>query len=549
MGYFWHLSIIGKWEEAKEQKAILDIRKSELPRSLSRLGKLEYDYARFLFWQDELREEEIEATKSQAEKGINSFVTRSIPRLHGKWLLEQGRYAEAISQLRNAAQLSRKKGRPSAGAESWLALAEFRSKSMSLPIARKVATRLARSKNISYRPLAELWLALDNQEKARKYAGEAYQWACADGEPYVHRYELEQSQLLLKRLGEEVPNLPDYDSNNSPLSKWEEEIRAVVPELKKRWENELKAKPHVYINIAAVDAAIKNASPLNSQAMPSYDFTNQPWHNQPFPMDESCSYQTLMRNDKVIDVAILVATPVELLQVVRLLKPLHDKEHILKIAYKQETYYLGIFGCFRTAVCKTMMGSDGVAGSMLVTNAIALVWKPRVIIMVGIAFGANREKQKPADVMVASSIYPYESQRINANEEPTLRNSMPITSTTLLNRFDNAHDWVFHRPDGTPVGKHIGRLFSGAKLIDDPKFKKKLLVHDTTAIGGEMEGAGVWAAAVRNFVDWILVKSVCDWADGSKDDTLQEMAAASAASLCHHVLSDAQALDGLSRPR
>ena len=32
-----------------------------------------------------------------------------------------------------------------------------------------------------------------------------------------------------------------------------------------------------------------------------------------------------------------------------------------------------------------------------------------------------------------------------------------------------------------------------------------------------MEGTGVYAAAYRNKVDWILVKAICDWADGNKD--------------------------------
>jgi nucleoside phosphorylase len=27
---------------------------------------------------------------------------------------------------------------------------------------------------------------------------------------------------------------------------------------------------------------------------------------------------------------------------------------------------------------------------------------------------------------------------------------------------------------------------------------------------------GVYAAALRNNVDWIIVKSICDWADGRK---------------------------------
>ena len=38
------------------------------------------------------------------------------------------------------------------------------------------------------------------------------------------------------------------------------------------------------------------------------------------------------------------------------------------------------------------------------------------------------------------------------------------------------------------------------------------------AIGGEMEGIGVYAAAAKERVDWIVVKSICDWGMGENDD-------------------------------
>jgi nucleoside phosphorylase len=37
-----------------------------------------------------------------------------------------------------------------------------------------------------------------------------------------------------------------------------------------------------------------------------------------------------------------------------------------------------------------------------------------------------------------------------------------------------------------------------------------------------MEGVGLYAAAQKHGVDWILAKSVCDWADGKKRDQERE---------------------------
>ncbi len=54
-----------------------------------------------------------------------------------------------------------------------------------------------------------------------------------------------------------------------------------------------------------------------------------------------------------------------------------------------------------------------------------------------------------------------------------------------------------------------------------------------------MEGVGVATCAERAKHEWILVKAICDWADGEKDKTDSDhgFAAASAVSFVQHVLS------------
>ncbi len=51
-----------------------------------------------------------------------------------------------------------------------------------------------------------------------------------------------------------------------------------------------------------------------------------------------------------------------------------------------------------------------------------------------------------------------------------------------------------------------------------------------------MEGAGLYTASERKKVDWILVKAICDWADGRKDDTYQQLAAENAVRFLVYVL-------------
>lgn len=250
-------------------------------------------------------------------------------------------------------------------------------------------------------------------------------------------------------------------------------------------------------------------------------------------------------DNKSADIVIMTATTIELQQVLKLLEPREFQSEIIRTPFEQGTYYIGKFGAFNAVVTKSTMGDTGPSGSTLATAASLTAWKPYALIVIGIAFGANPKKQRIGDVLVAADIMPYDVQKIG--DAVQYRAPIPPAGDTLLNRFEHAFNWQFKGPNNKNVGVHLGRLLSGSVLINNPAFKAALLADHPTAIGGEMEGAGIWAAAQRNKTEWIVVKSICDWADGKKNDKFQALAAASAASLCHYVLSDPHALHGLKK--
>jgi nucleoside phosphorylase len=276
---------------------------------------------------------------------------------------------------------------------------------------------------------------------------------------------------------------------------------------------------------------------------PHYDYEGIDWHDTKLPQIKSVRLEDIP-NKIDMQLLLITATENELRQVLRLLEPFENEEEILKVVTEYETYYLGKFGAFAASVVRSGMGSMGPLGSALTANAAIKLWKPSAVIVVGIAFGINKAKHKPADVLIAERLALYENQRISS--EIVSRGSIPITGLSLLNRFKNAIDWSFERPDGTKVKMHVGQMLSGNKLIDDPSFKQELIKMFPDSIGGEMEGAGVFDACSRARIEFIVVKGVSDWADGKKHDGYQEMAAASATSLAHHVLSEENAMDGLS---
>jgi hypothetical protein len=126
--------------------------------------------------------------------------------------------------------MTREAGLYDARLEILLALAWFRLGQ--LPDARQEAVRLSSASGRAQLALAELWHALGDAERAAGHARAAYRWAWADGEPYVHAYELGRATDLLNQLGAEIPVLPAYDPAQDPPLAFEGEVRAVIEELR-----------------------------------------------------------------------------------------------------------------------------------------------------------------------------------------------------------------------------------------------------------------------------------------------------------------------------
>lgn len=225
--------------------------------------------------------------------------------------------------------------------------------------------------------------------------------------------------------------------------------------------------------------------------------------------------------------------------------PLDGEESILQGALSSITYRIGMFGNYCAAYTESTMGSLGRQGATLTTERVINELKPKAVFLLGIAFGIDSNKQKLGDVLIAESIFPYELQKLN-NDFAIHRGQSVPCGHTLSERFRMRRaDW---KPiiDGKliEVNVHQGLVLSGEKVINNKEFKDALVKEFPTAIGGEMEGAGAYSA-VNPPTEVILIKSICDWADGSKDDNAQPFAAFTAVSLAKYVLSKPDVLHPL----
>jgi hypothetical protein len=227
---FLQLARSGQWADARAIWDRLDPMGRNWSRYAYRRGDAEHDYAQFRFWQGDLSEEHLAQAEQLAISGKNRPIVRLLHGLRGGWRLERGEWALAAESLREAVSMARAIGQTDPAAETQLALAQFHLGQLVNP--RREAEQLANAKWVSYRALADLWLAIGDREQAKTYALAAYRWAWADGEPYVHRYELNKARALLQTLGVTFPNLPPYDPAKDEKFPGEDEVAAAIEKLR-----------------------------------------------------------------------------------------------------------------------------------------------------------------------------------------------------------------------------------------------------------------------------------------------------------------------------
>jgi nucleoside phosphorylase len=170
------------------------------------------------------------------------------------------------------------------------------------------------------------------------------------------------------------------------------------------------------------------------------------------------------------------------------------------------------------------MGSGNLGAMQQTVDKAIRALDPGAVIAVGIAFGVKK-KQNIGDVLASRQLRPYDLQR--AGEAIVLRDDKPHAATRLINHFGN-----FAQTEWKGAKIRQGVILTGARLIDDIDYRDQLVKLESEAIGGEMEGAGLYVSSHEHKVDWIVIKAICDWADGKKrykKDDRQKLAAKNAA--------------------
>lgn len=192
---------------------------------------------------------------------------------------------------------------------------------------------------------------------------------------------------------------------------------------------------------------------------------------------------------------------------------------------------------------QTRMGSSGRGASGPATLTAINELNPEYIIAVGLAFGMDKDAQKIGEIMISEKVANYESGKIKTTKRRSKKTPTWVTRGDDVSVPERLFGKL--RAVSAPVywkgaSIHFGQILSGEKLIDCDDFKQNLKREYPEAICGEMEATGIYASAELKKKDWIIVKAVCDHADGNKGvnkEENQKLAAANAAEFVLFTLS------------
>lgn len=221
----------------------------------------------------------------------------------------------------------------------------------------------------------------------------------------------------------------------------------------------------------------------------------------------------------------------------------------LHLAGDEQVYYKADETKNGLPILSAMQDEMGMTASATLTMKLIEHFKPKYIIMPGIAAGtvgdANNE-QLYGDVVLADMVWNYSNGKYVPKEQASIvfgevgfkpRPTVARISDDLLPYFEKA---IRSARNETHV--HIGAVASGSAVVANKLIlEQQVNTQFATTKGLEMEGYGVaYAAAhaVEPRPKAIIAKSVCDFADSRKSDKYQKFAAYTSCEFVRFLLSE-----------
>ena len=225
--------------------------------------------------------------------------------------------------------------------------------------------------------------------------------------------------------------------------------------------------------------------------------------------------------------------------------PVEQSDKLIRWIHGNASFILGIFGGHKAALVQTSKGADC---QYELIYALRSLPNAQLIITLGYAYGL-KSKCNLGDVLVSTSVDEIGNIRLEHGrlkfDEGRVRQTR--ISTRALNVFTNGITlWrkFICSTEGRKTKVIAGPLISSPVLLNDKAALDEYLKNNERFKGGEMEGQEVARAQLtlkeedKRDVDFIVIKGVADFGDGSKDKGWQLTASLAAASYAEEKLRE-----------
>ncbi|AUI66847.1 MULTISPECIES: response regulator [Glaesserella] len=240
------------------------------------------------------------------------------------------------------------------------------------------------------------------------------------------------------------------------------------------------------------------------------------------------------KEDDNVDILIITALQKELDQILNLPFKWENKKSSSHTFYFSDVKNLESKNLRILAVSCLHMG---IAASASLTSKLGALFKPKLILMSGIAAGI-KGKVNLGDILVAEYCWDWGSGKKtqidghSVTKQAPHQMSMPLKykdgflqlskDKKFLNKL--FCDYHGNKPPSN-LDLHVGPLATGSVVLEDQNIVTSIIDQHRNTLGIEMEAYGVAYASQLLGIDSIIIKSVCDFADTEKNDDYQSYAA------------------------
>ena len=315
---------------------------------------------------------------------------------------------------------------------------------------------------------------------------------------------------------------------------------------------------HAPTGVTSSQATFQSATPIVSPPLenPSGPPTSQSQRQiDPSQTGDTSGYSSsLGLTSESYDVAIICALHAELGKVLE--TGTESWQRLASDKQDPNTYHRTTFFTRNNTALRVIAGAAvqmGMPASAVLATKMILRFRPKLVIMVGIAAGSRIKAQGYGDILAPDQTFDFGAGRLEVRDgkpylvpdpnplaiHPRLRDRLRHWSQSRVRLDEIANSWPAERPR-TSLQLHVGPLASSAAVLNTTTPLLETMEHWRKLVGVEMEAYATHFAC-HNAVDpstaFLCAKSISDFAE-QKEDRWQSYARFTAAQFVFKFLTD-----------